>query len=105
METYIDLLMVAAVTIYIVDVSGFTTSWRSALENWLKIGKLRPLPPFDCGTCMAWWMCIIWSLCTGTFNLYTIAFSALMSLLSLPIGEIMIFIREWATWLLNKLMP
>ena len=105
MNIYIDLILVALVTIYIVDISGFTDTWRSALAWILKIQALRPLPPFDCGKCMTWWVCLIFSICTGHFNLWTIAFSALLSLLSIPLGESLIFIREWITWAINKLMP
>jgi len=105
MSIYIDLFLVALVTIYIVDISGFTESWRGWCADILHISKMRPLPPFDCGKCMTWWVCIIFSICTGHFNLGTIAFSALLSLLSIPLGEGLIFIREWITWVINKLMP
>lgn len=105
MGIYIDLILVALVTIYIVDISGFTESWRTALARWLKIPVLRPLKPFDCGTCMTWWVCLIYPICTGDLSLGTIAFAALLSHLSNPIGEGLIFIREWITWITNKLMP
>ena len=57
---YIDLILVALVTIYIVDISGFTESWRTALARSLKISEsaMRPLKPFDCGKCMTWWVCL-----------------------------------------------
>lgn len=102
---YLDMTLVALVTIYIVDISGFTDSWRSALARMLRISSMRPLPPFDCGKCMTWWVCLIYALCVGQFSLWTIAFAALLSHLSIPIGSIMIFIREWITWVANKLTP
>ena len=105
MNIYIDLFLVALVTIYIVDISGFTDSWRDALAGFLKVNAIKPLPPFDCGKCMAWWVCIFFALFTGHLNMGTIAFSALMSHLSNPIGEALIFIREWMTWIINRLMP
>ena len=105
MNLYFDLLLVALVTIYIVDVSGFTQSWRDAVARWLKVSALRPLPPFDCSTCMAWWACLIYAVCVGQFNVWTVAFSALMSLLSIPLGQAMIFIREALIWIINKIMP
>lgn len=105
MNIYIDLILVALVTIYIVDVSGFTESWRDALARLLHVSRLRSLKPFDCGLCMTWWVCLIYPICTGDISLGTIAFAALLSHLSNPIGEAMIFIREWMTRILNKLMP
>ena len=47
MKTYIDMLMVAVITIYIVDLSGFTHSWRGLLARSLHVKELRPLKPFD----------------------------------------------------------
>lgn len=105
MTIYIELMMVALVTIYIVDISGFTESWRDALARMLKISALRPLKPFDCGKCMTWWVCLIYALCTGHFSLWTIAFSALLSHLSIPIGTFLIFIREGLNRIINLLMP
>ena len=105
MNIYIDLILVALVTIYIVDISGFTESWRSALAKILKVSALKPLKPFDCGLCMTWWVCLIYALCAGHLNLGTIAFSALLSHLSNPIGELMIFIREWMIQIIDRLMP
>ena len=105
MQIYIDLLLVALITIYIVDISGFTESWRGWCANILHISHLKPLPPFDCSLCMTWWVCLIYALCVGQISLGTIAFSALMSHLSNPISCALIFIREWITWLVDKLMP
>ena len=105
MGIYIDLILVALITIYIVDISGFTDSWRNALSRWLNLEQMKPLPPFDCSLCMTWWVCLVYALCVGQISLGTIAFSALLSHLSNPISSALIFIREWMTWLVNKLIP
>ena len=105
MGIYVDMLLVALVTIYIVDISGFTESWRDALARMLHISRLRPLPPFDCGKCMTWWVCLIYPVCTGDISLGTVAFAALLSHLSIPIGESLIFIREWMNTIIDRLMP
>lgn len=104
MKAYIDLLLVAAITIYIVDLSGFTEAWRSALTRLLKARDLKPIKPFDCGQCMTWWVCIIFSICAGTFSLPVLAYIALLSFLSLPLGQLLIFIREGMMSLVNKMM-
>ena len=62
MTIYIELVLIAAITIYIVDLSGFTESWRSALTRLIKAKELKPIKPFDCGQCMTWWVCIIYAL-------------------------------------------
>lgn len=107
MSIYTDLLLVAAVTIYIVDLSGFTDAWRGALARMMHIpeSNLRPLKPFDCSLCMTWWVCLGYSAVLKQFSLPVIAYSALLSFLSVPIGQAILFIREWASWLIDKLMP
>lgn len=105
MNIYTHLILVALVTIYIVDISGFTESWRDALARMLHVSRLRPLPPFDCGKCMTWWVCLIYPVFTGDFSLGTVAFAALLSHLSIPIGESLIFIREWMNTIIDRLMP
>ena len=104
MRIYIDLLLLAAITIYIVDLSGFTLEWRMALAKRIGAKVLRPIKPFDCGQCMTWWVCIIYALCSGSFSLPVLAYIAALSFLSIPIGQICIFIREGMTFLLNKMM-
>lgn len=104
MKTYIDLLLIAAIVIYIVDLSGFTEAWRSALTRRLKAKDLKPIRPFDCSLCMVWWTCIIYSICVGSFSLPVLAYIAALSFLSLPLGQLLIFIREGMTSLLNKMM-
>lgn len=107
MSIYLQLLLVASVTIYIVDLSGFTDSWRKALARRMHINEanLRPLKPFDCSLCMTWWVCLIYALIKSQLSLPVIAYSALLSFLSVPIGQAMIFIREWLSWITDKLMP
>ena len=102
---YLNLILVALVTIYIVDISGFTDSWRHLLAKILKVNALKRLPPFDCGSCMTWWVCLIFALCSHHLNLGTILASAILSLLSVPIGQGMILVREWLIRLIDKLMP
>lgn len=104
MGIYIDILLIAAITIYIVDLSGFTESWRGALKNLLNARELKRLKPFDCGQCMTWWVCIIYSLSVGEFSLPVLAYIAALSFLSLPIGQIMIFIREGMLSVINRMM-
>lgn len=104
MKIYLDLLLIAAITIFIVDLSGFTEAWRSALTRLLKAKDLKPIRPFDCSLCMTWWICIIYAICTGSFSLPVLAYIALLSFLSIPIGQLLIFIREGLSFLINEMM-
>lgn len=103
MNTYLAMTLAALVAVYVVDVSGFTDSWRAALARLLRVRDLRPLPPFDCGKCAAFWTAIVTAVVLRDFTLPAVALAALLSLLSLPAGQLMIFIREGLAALINTL--
>lgn len=105
MSIYTQQAILAAVVVFIVDISGFTDSWRDALARALRIRNLRPLKPFDCSLCMTWWTCLIYPLCTGDFSLLTLANAAALALLSQPLSAVMLFIVESLNWLFNKITP
>lgn len=102
---YIELALVAIVTIYIVDLSGFTDSWRSALARYLHTTSLRAIKPFDCGKCMTWWVCLAFSIASGEFNIFTLAYCAALSFFSLPIGRSLLLAREWINTIISNAFP
>ena len=103
MKAIIDIILVALVTIYIVDLSGFTETWLSILSNY-RGRKITGLKPFSCSLCMVWWVCLIFSLVTGECSIPVVAFIALLSFLSVPLGQLLILIREAFLKVINKLM-
>lgn len=105
MSIYLQQLILAAVVVFIVDLSGFTDSWRDALARALKVRQLRPLKPFDCSLCMVWWACLLYPLFVGQFSLLTIANAAALSLLSRTISSVFLFIVDWMDWLIDTLSP
>lgn len=108
MSIYLQLLLLAVVVVYIVDLSGFTSSWRHALARRLGYAddtELRPLPPFDCGKCATWWVCLIYTIAAGHLSLQTLAACALLSMLSDTIGAVMLFIHELLGYIVDKLTP
>lgn len=76
-----ELMLLAAVCVFIVDVSGFTQSWKGWL-GWFsrmdaeRVEALR-LRPFDCSLCLTWWAGLVWCLCRGDFSLLAVAECAL----------------------------
>lgn len=105
MNIYLSQLILTLIVVYIVDVSGFTESWRDLLARKLKVQRLRPLPPFDCGKCATFWACLILASVRGEFSLLTMASSCAASLLSITISQLLLFIREWLNAIIDYLMP
>ena len=103
MKEIIDLILVALVTIYIVDLSGFTETWLSILSHY-KNRKITELKPFSCSLCMVWWVCLIYAAIVGNLTIPVVALIGLLSLLSVPFGQLLMLIREAFLKVINKLM-
>ena len=103
MNIYLQLLLLAAVVVYIVDLSGFTESWRGLLARLLGVHSLRPLKPFDCGQCMVWWTTLAWALIQHDLNLAVLAYCAALSFLAIVLGNILDTLRETLIYAINKI--
>ena len=100
MNIYIDLLLIWAVVVYVVDLSGFTDFWLGRLTRFTTrrgLPAVHSLRPFSCSLCMTWWCCILYALVRGEFTLTVLAYSAALSFLSITLSELFIFIRETFT--------
>ena len=106
MNIYATLALVALTVIYVVDLSGFTESWRRALKRALGLRTLRRLPPFDCGKCATFWAVLLWGLLRcGLPLLPALAYACAASLLSQSFCAAMIFISEAINKIFDKITP
>ena len=106
MSIYFDLLLIAVTVTYVVDLSGWTDTWLGWLSAFTKrygYGPVHQLRPFSCSQCMTWWCCILWALIRGELSLPVVAVSACLGYFSITVQGILIFISDWAAWLLDKL--
>ena len=103
MKAIIDLILVALVTIYIVDLSGFTETLLKVISAY-KGRKITELKPFSCSLCMVWWVCLIYAAIVGNLTIPVVALIGLLSLLSVPFGQLLMLIREAFLKVINKLM-
>ena len=103
MKTIIELILVALVTIYIVDLSGFTETLLKVISAYTG-RKITELKPFSCSHCMVWWVCLTYAVIVGNLTIPVVALIALLSLLSVPCAQLLILIREAFLKVINKLM-
>ena len=103
MKAIVELILVALITIYVVDLSGFTDTWLKFLSAY-KGRKITELKPFSCSLCMVWWVCLAYLVITSQLTLSLVAFTALLSFLSIPMGQILVLLREVMLHIINKLM-
>lgn len=95
---YYNILLLAVIVVFIVDVSGIVDAMKEALGRWLhvRVGRLKP---FDCSLCMVWWCGLAYLLIVGRFSLGPVAFVALMAACSVQIGAIIQLARAILQWL------
>lgn len=99
----LKMLAVMAVAVFVVDLSGFTESWRGWLSSKLGGRQLRPLPPFDCSLCLTWWGCIIAAVICGDFGWWTLPTAGAFALLAKPAGELVQALLDLLTTLVGQI--
>lgn len=83
MNIYVKILLTAWLVVFVVDLSGFTQSWKNALGRWLHVDAYNlAVKPFDCSLCMTWWVTLLVVLRNGQLSFATTAFCALCALFS-----------------------
>ena len=99
-----EILLLAAIVVFVVDISGFTESWRRPLTAWLKRNtsyEVKHFPPFDCSLCLTFWAGLIWLAIRGAFTLPNVAFVCLAAYLTIPIGTTLTALRDLLLAVLN----
>ena len=88
MSIYVELFLVAFVTVYVVALSGFTDTWLGWLSRFTSrygYGPVKELRPFSCPLCMTWWCCLAWCLIRHRLSLPAVAVSAGLSCFSITV--------------------
>lgn len=95
MSVYVDISLTAWLTVFVVDLSGFTQSWKGALARWLRVDPDRlKVKPLDCSLCMTWWVTLAVTLAEGRLGLDTACFCGLCALLADVMGSATILVKD-----------
>lgn len=94
----IDILLLAVIVVCIVDISGFTDSWKSGLKRLLTKGRMSDpnysFKPFDCSTCLIFWSSLLYLIMTQQLTFYMLAYVLVVSVMSVVIKDLIYFIRD-----------
>lgn len=102
----LELLLIALVITYCIEVSGFWNEFTSMVSGWLTNGKIKKpieLKPFSCPKCLTFWTGMVWLLATGTFTVPMIAYVCLLSYMTTVFSEIMYLMLDIMKYILNKI--
>lgn len=90
----LNILLIAIITVIIIDLSGFIQSLESGLSKWLRIPNVHIPRPFSCSLCSTFWLSIIYIIVIGKVTILNVAVILLLSYMTPIIKDILIFIKD-----------
>lgn len=108
MKLYFELLAVAAMWVFVLDISGFWNEASSAVKRVLTKGSMKQpfqLKPFSCSLCMTFWTGAAYLLFTGHFTVGNLAYVCLLSFLTPRIKDLLLVVSDLLAALFNKITP
>lgn len=97
MSIYLQLLLLAWVVVFIIDLSGITTE----AARWL--GRERLRKPLSCSLCMTWWTGLAWAIAVGQFSVPVLAYIAALAWCSSLLRSLAQNIYDLILKLINKI--
>jgi|SRR5574344_338508 hypothetical protein len=110
MDIILKILSLAAVFVFIIDISGIVSSIERKVTIWLTHDDPRGMKeqgwhlpkPFSCSMCMTWWGGIIMLFVLHSFNLYGLLLVAFSSFITPRIADIYYAIDNVLTYIINS---
>lgn len=104
---FIDLILIQIIVVLIVDMSGFIDSFKSFISKTLTKGYIESsnysLKPIDCSFCMNWWGGLIYLIISNQLSLGYITLILILSFLTTSTKEILLYIKDLISYLINRL--
>lgn len=104
---YINILLIAAIWVFLLDLSGAWQSMTTHITEWLTNGRIRKpieLKPFSCSLCMTFWTGLLYILIAGRFTVPTVAYVCLIAYLTPRIKDTLIVADAMLARLFNLLI-
>ena len=108
MSVMLNLLFIAIVIVYTIDLSGFVDEIVKRLyDKYVGVGDyhnvIPKLKPLSCATCLNFWVGTIYIIAAGAFSFPMLAYVCMLSFLSSTIGDFLTLIKDALTKIINKL--
>lgn len=100
MNIIIDLMMIAWLCVFIIDMSGIIDEVQARLRKVCPLYTLGK--PFTCSLCMTWWMSLAYLLIVGKFTLPYIAVAALLAVMTTEIYSFMNFVKTSISYAIER---
>ena len=100
----INLLVIAFVVVYVIDLSGFIQDGiEPMLAKFFHVHQVRLKKPWSCSRCMTLWIGLLYILITGHFTILAAGFVFMLSYAAPVINNLEIAILDWLTKLTSSI--
>lgn len=102
---YLELLLVSAIIVWILDLSGVMISIKGAIWKWVW-GKKVPyrdfsFKPWECSLCMTHHICLLLLFVLYDFTIYNYAYVCLIAFLTPITKDVLIWVKDTLQTLIN----
>lgn len=99
----LNILLIAVITVIVIDLSGFIQSLESGLSRWLHAPNVHIPRPFSCSLCSTFWLSIIYIIIIGKLTILNVAMILLISYMTPIIKDILIFLKDMMSQIITIL--
>lgn len=106
MKQLTDILLIAAIYVFALDVSGFWQEATAAVKAWLTRGQFRTpidIKPFSCSLCMTFWTGIVYLVFTDSLTLPLTAYVCLVAMLTPRIADLLHVVDNLLAKIFNQI--
>lgn len=106
MKTYFDILMIAGIYVFGIDIARFWNALASGIKWALTNGKLHTpfqLKPFSCSLCMTFWTGLVYLAVTGALSIGNVAYVCLVAMLTPRLYDLLLAIDSLLANIFNKI--
>lgn len=104
----IDLLMIAIIVCFIVDISGIIDSVKRMIWKWIFNDKIVysdfRLKPFDCSLCLTFWCGLIYLFVVGSFSIFGMMVVCIIAALSENITNFIAITKMCVSFITDRII-
>lgn len=99
---YLDILLIAAIIVLIIDISGAGITYQQIVAYFLKINDYKKIKKL-CSLCITWWCCLTYIILTNQLTIFNVFYILLIACLTPQIQDILRLSQEIITKITNKI--
>lgn len=103
---YLNIFLLTLLIVFVLDCTDFYDNVFQTISKALthgKFTKVKYIKPFSCSLCMSWWCGLAYLLIVGALSVGSVAYVALMAFLTPIFKDLLFFVRELLTEVIDEL--